>query len=102
MGESANEIVWQLTPERVMPADLSPAQHVMLFEGVEILACLVHRTHRVVHVRRDVIADARTDLAASGDLDHLVDSQLSVGENCVGMTVDWLPRAHFRMRHCSS
>src|SRR4051812_27523269 len=72
VGEAGDEIVGQFTPERVMPAKLTTAKHVVPRELVEVRTYLVHRTHGTLHVRRDMIADTRPHTSLGSDRDHFL------------------------------
>jgi len=87
VGEAGREIVRQLAPELVVPAELSTAEDVVAFELVEVGANLGHRVERTADVARAMISDARPDSAGAHLGDELFDREDAVRESRVGVEV---------------
>src|SRR5437763_1153255 len=92
MCEPPDDVVGELTPERVVPAKLAAPQYLVLLESIEVRADLVDRANRAVHVRGDVIAHSLPDAAPSGDVEQLRNRELTVRERRVSVAVDRAPR----------
>src|SRR5438094_6032506 len=99
MREPASDVVVELTPERVVPAELTAAKNVVFIERVQICAHLVDRGDGAVHVRRDVIADARPHAAFPGALKQFGNAELTVGKRRVRMAIDGKPPVLSLVRH---
>src|SRR5689334_9028725 len=100
MSEATDQIIGQLAPERVMPAELAAAEDVVVVvERVEIGARLVDGADGTLHVRGDVVRDARPNESRTGNGDELVDREAAVGEGRMRVTVDRLPRRWCRRAH---
>jgi hypothetical protein len=78
MGKATHNVVRQLAPEGIVPAEFTRPQDGMRLEGVEIGADLVDRPNRAHHVRGHVIASGGPDPPRSRAIDELLDGQLAV------------------------
>ena len=92
MREASHRVGRELTPERVVPAELAAAQHVVLLEIVEILRDGARRIARRRRVARDVVGHARPHAERRGALDDFGDGERAVGVRRVRVAVDRLPR----------
>src|SRR5690349_9738418 len=99
MSEATDQIIGQLTPERIMPAELAAAEDVIIVERIEIGARPVDGTDGTLHVRREVVRDAWPDESRAGDGNELVDREAAVGEGRMRVAVDRLPRRWCRRPH---
>jgi len=87
VGEARPEIIGDLTPERVVPAELTAAQDVVPIELVEIVADPVDGPHGATDVSRDMVGDTRPHAARADDALELLDGEGTVGESRMGVTV---------------
>ena len=97
MGEARREIAGELAPERIVPAELAAAQHVVTIELVEVLANRVDAVQRAADVARAVVGDARPDAARCHLGDELLDGEHAVGEDGVRVIID---EHRASLRHC--
>src|SRR4051812_8972807 len=91
MREAPNESRWNFPPERVMPAELTAAQDVVLLEIIEVALDGRDGIDRCWRIARDVVGHGDADakcLAARSDVGH---AHRSIGMRGVSVAVGWPP-----------
>jgi hypothetical protein len=96
MREAADEVLGELAPEGVVPAELSAARDLVSVQLVEVLADPLRGVEGPAHVARDVVGDARPDAAPVRDVDQFGDRQLAVRHRRVRVAVERAPRRGHR------
>ncbi len=93
--EAAHEIVRELAPEWVVPAELASTQHLVSLQLVEVRDDVLNAGDAASDVARDVVGDRRDHTQCGSALDHLCHGDRAVGKCRMRVAVDGLPGGHF-------
>ena len=94
MRQAGEEVVRQLAPQCIMPAELGSPRDWMRLQQIDVRPRRFHRFHAVHHIAGHVVRHTRPHAERANALHELGDFQGSIGAGGMRVAIHRLPFAH--------